>query len=71
MRLLKNLQKVLKSPIKSGILILSVKDVYKRQVLLFAIGAVMMFVGGTSLVWFGAAIGGLVAACLLYTSRCV
>ena len=31
-------------------------------VLLFAIGAVMMFVGGTSLVWFGAAIGGLVAA---------
>lgn len=31
-------------------------------VLIFAIGSVMMFVGGTGLVWFGLALGGLVAS---------
>ena len=40
-------------------------------VLLFAIGAVMMFVGGTSLVWFGAAIGGRNHATVLHSCKAV
>lgn len=34
------------------------------MILIFGIGGIMMFVGGTGLVWFGLAVGGVVAAAL-------